>query len=248
MEITVLGCGAAYPRPGGACTGFLVDEGDTTVWLDAGNGTFSRLQLITDFRTLDAVVISHGHPDHTSDILPLMYGLGFDPATPATRVDMFAPPDVVPAIKRALGAKSKEIFDAVFDVHGVDEPFKAGSLRFDAFRTLHPVETYGFRVEGNGTTLAYTSDSAWTDELVGPCRGADLLIAEATYVGEARAERGIHMWARESGRLASEAGVKRLVLTHIWPTFDPDEAVAEASETYDGPVEAAVEGARYVLS
>lgn len=243
----MLGCGAAYPRPGGACSGFLVRGADATIWLDAGNGTFSRLQEAVSYRDLDALVITHGHGDHVADVLPLMYALGFDPELPAITVPVYAPEDVRVLLTRSLGGTSLEIFKRVFDFRPISEPFEIGSVRLEPFRTRHPAETFGLRMTNRGNTAVYTSDTAVFPELAEACRDADLLICEATYVDGADATLGVHMWAREAGKVAAEAGVKRLVLTHIWSTFDPEQAVREAAEEFGGPVEAALEGKRYSI-
>jgi ribonuclease BN (tRNA processing enzyme) len=248
MEIAVLGCGAAFPRAGGACSGFLVRSGDTNVWLDAGNGTFSNLQRYISYRDIHALVITHGHADHIADVMPLMYALGFDPEREPTSVPVYAPFDIEPTLASPLGGKSREMFKTVFEFRQINAGFDVGPLRFAAFRTLHPAESFGVRMADDGKVAVYTSDTAMFPDLTDACRDADLLICEATYVDRIDTERGVHMWAREAGRLAKEAGAKHLVLTHIWATIEPDEAVAEASEEFDGPVEAAIEGASYTLS
>ncbi len=248
MELTVLGADAAYPRPGGACSGFLLREGDTSVWLDAGNGTFSRLQQFTDYRELDALILTHGHADHVADVLPLMYALGFDPELEPLKLPVYAPPDVEAGIRWPLGGTSLEIFKRIFAFHNIAEPFKIGAVRFEPFRTMHPAETYGLRILHDDNVLVYTSDTATFPGLADACRDADVLICEATYVDGVDAQPGVHLWAREAGALAKEAGAKRLVLTHIWSTFDPQRAVAEASEAFGDPVEAAAEGVTYTIS
>lgn len=248
MDVTVLGSGAAYPRAGGACSGFLVSNDAANVWLDAGNGTFSRLQELISYRDLDALVITHGHADHVADVLPLMYALGFDPQQPATtRLPVYAPGDVEHSLKWPLGGTSLEIFHKVFDFRSIKEPFEISGIRFEAFRTKHPAETYGLRVSNSGRSFVYTSDTALYPELADECRDAEVLVCEATYVDGIDAAPGVHMWAREAGRVAQQAGAKRLVLTHIWSTLDPVQAVDEAAGEYDGPVEAAVEGKRYTI-
>jgi ribonuclease BN (tRNA processing enzyme) len=251
MEITVLGCGAAFPRAGGACSGFLVSSGDTHVWLDAGNGTFSRLQEHISYRDLDALVITHAHSDHLADVMPLMYALGFDPEQPPMRIPVYAPFDIEPTLLSPLGGKSKEIFTTVFDFRQITVPFEVGAIRFQPFPTKHPAESFGVRMSGpsdeGGKVAVYTSDTAVFPELVEACRDAELLVCEATWVDRITADPGVHMWAREAGRVAKEAGAKRLVLTHVWGTIDPAIAVAEASKEFPGPVEAAAEGNRYTL-
>lgn len=245
MRISVLGTGAAYPRAGDACAGFLFSTGETNVWVDAGNGTFSNLTKHVSYRDVDALLLTHGHADHIADVLPMMYALGFDPELEPTTVPLYAPPDVAAMISSSLGGSSLAMFKRVFEAHSIAEPFEIGLLRFSSFRTVHPIETYGLRVTDGSKSVVYTSDTAAFPELAEHCRDADLLICEATYVQGAEASPGVHLWAEEAGKVAQDAGAKRLVLTHIWPTFDLDQAVREASSVYDGPVEAATEGTVY---
>ena len=244
----MLGCGAAFPRAGGACSGFLVDGGGAKVWIDAGNGTFSRLEQVASWRDLDAMIITHGHADHISDVLPLMYAMGFDDNPPSEALAVYAPPEVPARLGALLGSgPSSEMFKRVFAFKPLGDDFKIKGLSVRPFRTEHPIDCYGVRLSADGRDVAYTSDTAYFPDLADACAEVDLLIAEATYVGKVAADGGVHMWASETGRLAREAQVKRLVLTHIWATLDPAQAEAEARENYDGPVEAAVEGNRYTV-
>lgn len=247
MQITVLGSGAAFPRAGGACSGFLVSASDTHIWVDAGNGTFSNLQRHVSYRDIDALVITHGHADHIADVMPMMYALGFDPELPLASIDVYAPFDIEPTLASPLGGKSRELFKTVFAFKQIGRPFDVGPVKFEPFPTQHPAESFGLRFREDGKTAVYTSDTAMFDDLQRECRDADLLICEATYVDRIESDPGVHMWAREAGRLAKDAGVKRLVLTHIWATIEPQEAVREAAEEFDGPVEAALEGAIYTV-
>ena len=248
MDVTVLGCNAAFPRAGGACSGFLVRGGGATVWIDAGNGTFSRLQEVASWRDLDAMIITHGHADHISDVLPLMYAMGLDDNPPDDPLPVYAPDEVAKRLTAMLGGgRSREIFNKVFVFKPMAGEFRVKDLEVRPFRTEHPIDCYGLRLKADGRDVVYTSDTAFFPDLVEACAQADLLIAEATYVGEVSADGGVHMWARETGRLARDAKVKRLVLTHIWATFDVAQAEAEARESYDGPLEAAAEGKVYTV-
>src|SRR5919108_2656504 len=122
MQITVLGCGAAFPRAGGACSGFLVSSDETHVWVDAGNGTFSNLQKHVSYRDVAALVITHGHADHIADVMPLMYALGFDPEHELASIDVFAPFDIEPTLASPLGGKSREMFKSVFRFRQMNGP------------------------------------------------------------------------------------------------------------------------------
>lgn len=241
MQITVLGSGAAYPRPGGACSGFLVSSNGTRVWLDAGNGTFSRLTEHVRFRDIDALVVSHAHADHTADILPLMYALGFD-EDPPPPIPVHAPPDVPQSVSHGLGEGSLEYFRGAFAFKQITGTFEVGGLRFEPFRTVHPVETYGFRIREGDALTVYTADTGDFPELPDECRGAELLICESTFVRPDDAPPDIHLWAHQAGTVAQKAEVGALALTHVWPCHTTDEACAGARETFDGPVMAALEG------
>jgi ribonuclease BN (tRNA processing enzyme) len=195
---------------------------------------------------LDMLVLTHAHPDHYSDVMPLMYALALAPGSHNGRLPIYAPKSIASAqVGALLGGSSAEMYGRVFEMRQINDGFDVGSLRVDPFPTNHPGETYGLRITADGRSIVYTSDTAMFPELPDACRDADLLICEATYIDGHDAEPNVHMWAREAGVVAQKAGVKSLVLTHVLPIFDLERAVAEASEEYSGPVEAAVEGKRY---
>lgn len=235
MQVTILGSGAAFPRAGAACAGLLVQTQTTSVWLDAGNGTFARLQEFMDYLDLDAVVLSHHHQDHIADMAPLLYALAYDESEPH-QMNVWAPDDVRPILRHPLG-HSKKMFDRVFDFHDIDgDQFEIGDLKFAPFKTVHPAPTYGFRVtNGSGPAFVYTADTAAFDDLADSCSDAGLLIADSCYTSNVSAPNGLHMWASEAGELARQADVDRLVITHVWGSCSIEQAVTEASEAWGQP-------------
>ncbi|HEX9992610.1 MAG TPA: MBL fold metallo-hydrolase [Acidimicrobiales bacterium] len=238
LSITVLGCDGTYAGPGGACSGYLVEGGGTAVWLDAGPGTLANLQRHVGLADVDAVVVSHGHPDHWLE-LPvfhnaLKYGLG------RKGFPVYAPR----AVRRqadSLGS-TKGTFD--WRVVGDGDEATIGGLSFRFSRTDHPVETLGVRVDGDGRSLAYSADTSdgWSLGELGP--GVDLAVCEATLLAD-REGTAPHLSGRQAGAMAKAAGVARLVLTHLWPTSDPDRHRAEAEAAFGGPVEVAELHRRY---
>jgi ribonuclease BN (tRNA processing enzyme) len=124
-------------------------------------------------------------------------------------------------------------------------PMVIGPFRVTALRMDHPVEAYGFRIECHGRTLAYSGDSARCGALVELSRDADLLLAEAAFRDDADNPRHLHMTGSEAAGVAQEAGVGMLVLTHIPPWHDKQEALHEAAGHYGGPVLLAAEGSTY---
>jgi ribonuclease BN (tRNA processing enzyme) len=235
MELTVLGSSGSYgAQYGGACSGYLLREGDTTIWMDCGNGTFPLLQEHVDPGDLSAVVITHEHPDHCVDIyglhVMLRYGLEQE------GLPVFAPEGA----EERLGALVASWGDT-FDWHAIDDGDKARvgpvDLRFS--RTDHPPPTFAVEAAAGGRRLVYTADTGpeWSVDAFGS--GADLVLSEATYLDD-NIPIAIHLSARQAGQAAREAKARRLLLTHLWPQVDPEAAAAEGSEAFGDTVTLAV--------
>lgn len=242
LTLTVLGCDGSHAGAGGAASGYLVRSWAprTTVWLDAGPGTFANLQRYCDPRSLDAIVLSHEHADHWSDLSGLVtaarYTIGWD----REPVRVLA----APGIGAALGEDTDGILDwrTVGDGEGAD----VGGLRMRFSATDHGPVTLAVRLSGDGSTLGYSADSGpgWSLEALGT--GLELALCEATYTKEHEGTAQ-HMSGRQAGRTAKAAGARRLVVTHRWPTIAAGAVRAEAAEAFGGPVAQAAVGRGYSL-
>lgn len=247
MWLWVLGRSGGYPRPGEACSGYLVEAGGQRILLDLGHGALSRLLLYQDVYGLDVLVLSHRHPDHVADVPALRVALrwGRPPASWPGRLPVLAPQGTREYLEHVVGEPALEEFD--FHYIREDQPVELDGVRLHFRRTRHPVETYALRLEASGAVLAYTADTAPWQPLVELSRGAHLLLAEATLSERYtdRVEAAGHLTGHHAGQLAHQAGVRRLLLTHFFPTTDPQESVAAAQKAFAGPVEAAEEGTSY---
>ncbi len=238
MELTVLGCAGSHTGIGRACSGYLVQAGGTSVLLDAGNGATANLQRLLPLRDLDAIVVSHRHVDHCVDLVGCFYNLRFDPEFDG-QVPFYAAAEVFGTLTGLLSGDSPMVFADIFAHRQVGHGDRAevGSLDLSFARSIHPPPTVSVRVEVGGSTLAYSADSAGGEDLVRIARGADLFLCEATWTGDAEDyPPGIHLTATDAGKVATEAGVGSLVLTHIAGATDRDRVLEEASATFDGPV------------
>jgi ribonuclease BN (tRNA processing enzyme) len=231
LSVTVLGCSGSYPGPGGACSGYLVRGAGTTVWLDAGSGSMANLQRHVGLDQVDAVVLSHEHPYHWSDLE------GFRVAC-AYVIDHLGVPVYAPA---GLREKVSDDTEPAFEWHvvGDGDAVDIGGLSFRFSRTDHPPETLGVRVDGDGRSLAYSADTGpgWSmAEAFGP--GIDLALCEATYLAEREGTAG-HLSGRQAGAMARAARAARLVITHVWPTVALEAIRAEAEPAYGRSVDLA---------
>jgi ribonuclease BN (tRNA processing enzyme) len=237
MSVTVLGCAGSYPGPGDACSSYLVRSASTTIWLDAGSGSLANLQRHVDILDVDAVVLSHEHPDHTGDLAGFYVACKY--YLRREHVPVYAPAGVADTVYYS----SDPI--AWHDVAEGDQ-VDIGGLHLSFSRTDHPPETLAVRIDGEGRSLGYSADSgpAWSLSKLGP--GLDLAICEATYLSDSEG-RAQHMSARQAGLSAREAGVGRLVLTHQQPGIDAEAIREEGSAAFGDAVEIAFTGAVYEL-
>lgn len=232
--VTVLGCDGSYPGPGGAASGYLVRSAGTTLWLDAGPGSFANLQALDDPRQVDAIVLSHEHPDHWTDLESFaVWRMHLEGASPAP---VYAPPGLR---DRPYFAESPVL--AWQTVESSDEVQVGGLVcRFAA--TDHGPPTLAVRIDRRSSpgtdparALAYTADTgpAWSVEELGT--GLGLVLCEASYTRELEG-RFRHLSGRQAGAMAAGAEVLRLVLTHRWPTVSAVALAAEAGETFGGTI------------
>ena len=234
--MTVVGCSPAWPNPGGAQSGYLIEDDGRRVLLDCGPGVLARLREREDWPRVDAIAITHFHLDHWGDLVPWVWALSFGPASELAPPELWLPPGGTTTL-RELGKQlgKPEMFEDAFRVREFarDEPFSVGSLEIIARKVLHyDLDAYGFRVSSNGVVLAYSGDSGPSDELVVLAREADLFLCEAT-LDMPRPEGGVrgHLSAQEANEAFVASGARRMLLTHR-PKERPLEP--EYEQVHDG--------------
>lgn len=237
LSVTVLGCDGSYPGPGGAGSGYLISCEGTHVWLDAGPGTLANLQRHIPLEAIDAVVVTHEHVDHWSDLEHLAVACHYIVERPP--VPLYCETDLTSSMR--VGPASRAL---AWSRIGPGTRLDIGATTFTFSRTDHSVDTLAVRVDGAGRSLGYSADSGpgWGLSQLGP--GLGLAFCEATFLSDREGSLP-HMSARQAGINARQAGVRRLVLTHLWARVDRDAARHEAEAAFDGPVEMAEIGKRF---
>lgn len=247
--MTVLGSAASCPGPGQACAGYFVEAAGARVLLDCGHGVLANLGKVEDPLSLDAVFISHHHPDHFADLYALQAMIRYAPEGPLEPLPLYLPEGLAEQLKGLLSERGAEEFDEAF----VTLPLRAGEtttlgdFSVTPFAVEHSGPTLAFVVEADGVRVCYTADTSVSDGVRAAAAGADLLLAEAT-LPEAYAGAAPHLTAREAGEIARAAGAGALVLTHVWYTSDRAVLRREAEEAFGGPVGVASEFDTYEIT
>lgn len=243
-KVTVLGSCGAFPEPGRACSGFAVDWDGYRLVLDLGYATLPRLLRHWPDGLVDAVVITHEHPDHCVDLHGL-FRMRFYGQPGGPRLPLYCPPGV---LDRLGGLEPDVDLRAVFDPHPLPGRYRVGPFDLTGLSLPHFVPNAGVRIQADGIAVAYSGDTGPTPALAELGRDADLFIVEATdHDGETSRPTRNLMTSTEAGRWARRAGARRLLLTHFWPGNDRAAAVAAARVEFDGVVVAAEEGLTVLL-
>ena len=235
MKLTVVGCSPAWPNPGGAQSGYLV-EGSGRLLLDCGPGVLPRLREQDGWPQVDAIVITHFHLDHWGDLVPWTFGAMFGPGRETAKPQLWLPPN---------GEAELEVFEGKFGVPGMfgdafevrkyedGVPFETCGLEVRPLRVPHyQLQTYALRVSDGTSTLAYSGDSAPSPQLAEVGRDADLFLCEATLRESREGGNGLrgHLSAEEAVAAFKESGARRLVIIHRPEELPLDDGVERAAD------------------
>jgi ribonuclease BN (tRNA processing enzyme) len=265
VELIVIGAAPAYTdRRGSAASSYLLRAGGANLLLDLGQGSFSNLAATLDPSTLAAVLVSHLHPDHFIDLVPLRHYLKWE-FNPPRRVRVAAPATLADRLD-FLDGQAGFVADS-FDVEALSEGVHLfGPFEVEVRRVTHTNESYAFRVtvaggsaragadgagsEAAGTAsaaagLVYSGDCARVDDLVPLIRPGDTVLSEATFGAGPVAPGAQHITSGDVARVAAECGAARLLLTHILSTHSRNGTLVSARSAFAGPVQLVTEGDRF---
>jgi len=253
MRLTVLGCAGSVPTARSPASGYLLRVGQASVVLDLGNGTLGALQRHLDPFALNGLLLSHLHPDHCADVSALTVYYRYHPDSPqGVALPLYGPPDAAERLAAAYAPDADERattdLSDVYDFRSYHATARIGPFEVRATRVEHSCEAYALRISHAGRVLVYSGDTGPCPQLTELAAGADVLLAEASWLDRPDNPPGVHLSGRQAGEAAAVARVNRLLITHVPPWTDAERVLTEAKAAFDGPTELVRPDTHYEIS
>lgn len=233
MKWTVLGFQSPFPGADGATPGYLLEAKEKKILIDCGSGVLAQLAKRMPADALDAVILSHLHADHFSDIWVLQHALLI---AQRNQKDFRPLPIWMPNQPRqwfqAIQAKPLVKVQVLREGRTID---LGEDLTITCYRTDHSIPCFAMKISDGKSTILYGADSGPDTRWEQMGVEHDLVILEATFLNENLPSHPTgHLSARQAGEIAEAMKAKSLLLTHFFPTYDYRQVVREAQERYSG--------------
>jgi ribonuclease BN (tRNA processing enzyme) len=248
MRLTVVGCAGSFPGPDSCASCYLLEADGFRLVIDMGNGSLGPLQKYAGLFDVDAVCLSHLHADHCVDLYSYSIARTYSPGGAKPPIPVYGPAGTADRIALIGGPGGDEAVPKRFKFTTVEPGrIEIGPFAVQLAHTNHPVETFAFRFTHGGRSLVYTGDTGETETIPELAAGADVFLSEAAFLDGPDLPPDLHLTARQAGTYANRAGVGRLVLTHLQPWNNPDDARTQAGAAYQGVLDIASAGQQLTL-
>lgn len=252
MNITILGSGTSVPSARRRAPAYLIRHEDVALLMDCGSGcTTSLARAGQGLEMLSGILLTHLHPDHTADLLPLLFALANPLHTQrSTDLPLWGPVGVGDYYRALDGLYGRWVHplqgEVVVNELDDGDSIQLGDLTCVAHRVHHSQGSLAFRLEAEGMSVCFSGDSGPCSGLEQAARGVDLLICECSLLEDEEVEG--HMRASDVGRLAASAGCGRVILTHLYEHIEDSKPVQRVRQLYSGPVILAEDGMEIALT
>lgn len=250
INIKFIGTGTIAPDPNRSGSCIFLEFPREKILIDIGCGTLQRLaQEQIDVHSINYIFITHFHPDHVADLISFLFTLRYTrSANKKEKLHIWGPRGFNSFIKGMELAYGRWIRDPELNI-GFSE-FGRRLLDFPGFRViwnkvLHKSESVGFRFEVGDKVISFSGDSGYCRELIQICRDADVAVLECSHADEHAVEG--HLSPSLSAKIAEEAGVKTMVLTHFYPDALKSDVETVAQKFFKGKIMLAKDGMQLSL-
>jgi ribonuclease BN (tRNA processing enzyme) len=247
MEITVVGSGTVVPRLERRQSCVVVRAGGQMIVFDLGSGAVrGMLRSGLDPLAVDRIFFTHFHPDHTVDVVPLLFAINYGaPEKRARTLYLSGPESFLRFWNSVMEVWGKWMADEYTTLvselpRECPTPIELAGFRLSWAPAAHRSESISYRLDAEGGAFVYTGDTEYSPSVVELARGADTLLIECSFPDEAPVAG--HLTPSGVARIASEADVRRVVLTHIYPAAEDLDLVSEVNRGFDGEVVVAEDG------
>jgi len=239
LELMIIGSGTAALSERRGPSGYVVTVDAETYLLDGGTGTLLKcLQAGFSYREMDKLFYTHMHPDHTMDFVPFLFATKYTPEfTRQKPLDIFGPVGFKRFYEQLTDLFDPGLRELGFPVNLVElekDKLNLGAVTIETNRMNHSKTAIGYRFEAGDKTFVYSGDTGICDEIVHLARDADLLLLECSFPDDMKVAK--HLTPTEAGRIASAAGVKKVVLTHLYPPCDNIDIKSIVQGEFEGEV------------
>jgi ribonuclease BN (tRNA processing enzyme) len=237
MKLIVLGSGTCVPSLKRSAPAYYLEAGGRQILIDCGCGTLLQLEKVKrDYREIDAVFITHTHPDHVSGLIPFIHALSATPFfTREKDLFLIGPKGLKSFYEKCICSLISKHLTFHIHVNELEDKMDYPPLHVFTRRTVHSENSIAIRFEQKEKSVVFTGDSDYDRGIIELSKNADVLIADCSFP-DAMKVKG-HMTPRECGMVAKEAGVKKLLLSHLYPAPFPDEErIKECRMIFHGDV------------
>ncbi|HEX9652269.1 MAG TPA: MBL fold metallo-hydrolase [bacterium] len=250
MELIIIGSGTAVIQPRRGPSGYVLRNREDIYLIDGGSGTLRRAAEIgISYKDIDKIFYTHLHPDHTIDLVPFLFATKHTPQFTRTKaLEICGPRGFRDFYNRFTELFSRRMLEADYEI--VISEFEAQRVSFASWQLetalmKHATNAIGYRFEVDNKTFVYSGDTDYCAGIVNLARHADLLLLECSFPDHMKVKG--HLIPSETGKIAAEAGVKKLVLTHFYPPCDEEDMVTPCRKYFDGEVMLAEDSKRILI-
>ena len=240
MHLKILGCGTILQKGTSTnCSGYLLDQ---HLLFDCGPGIWQALnQYGISLEQISHIFITHFHVDHSSDIGPLLLNRFLIKELRNISLKIIGPPGIFEwfaNLKTLLGRWSEDLFIDLTVIQ--EDSLQIGEYNVTSLSTGHTETSICYRVEHKGKSFFYSGDTGYNENVISMATQCDVAVIEASNSTDTHIEE--HLTPQLAGRIACQAGVKKLVLTHMYPDVLAGDPIKEASSEFSGKITLAKEG------
>lgn len=239
MELIIIGSGTGVIQAHRGTPGHVLLLNNEIFLIDGGSGTLRKcMEVNISYKEIDKLFYTHLHPDHTIDLVPFLFATKHTPGFVRTkRLDIFGPLGFQDFFDKLTGLYSTGVTEVEYEI--VLHELSQQSMHFDGWSLQtnlmnHTPNAIGYRFNCDSKSFVFSGDTDFCEEIIELARDADVMLLECSFPDSMKVKG--HLTPSEAGEIASEARVKKLILTHLYPPCDEVDIVTPCAKHFSGEI------------